>query len=95
MRPRRLSRLLAEAEEISPAAAALLLHRAVHAFSPQIGQHVDRGDPHALIAVRTGDEFDTPRFGGDDLLLQIALLGLPDDADSHDTDGLADEENPS
>ncbi|MFC8717707.1 hypothetical protein [Kitasatospora sp. NPDC057198] len=94
-RPRRLSRLLAEAEEISPATAALLLHRAVHAFSPQIGQHIDRGDPHALIAVRTGDEFDTPRFGGDDLLLQIALLGPPDDADSHDTDGLADEETPS
>ncbi|MFF0295172.1 hypothetical protein ACFYST_18120 [Kitasatospora sp. NPDC004614] len=91
-RPRRLSQLLAEAEEIAPSTADLLLHRAVHAFSPQANQHRLQGDPSVLIAVRTGEPFDLPRFGGDDLLLQTAEIQLtPDSTEPNSTIDLAEE----
>ncbi|MFJ5228876.1 hypothetical protein ACIQBJ_03150 [Kitasatospora sp. NPDC088391] len=91
-RPRRLSRLLMEAEEIAPSTADLLVHRAVNAFSPQANQRRLQGDPDVLIAVRTGDPLDLPRFSGDDLLLQTVAFHPADDSTApHDNDGLSEE----
>ncbi|MBO1415672.1 hypothetical protein [Streptomyces sp. FH025] len=75
--PRTLSDLLMAAEAIAPSTATLLLHRAVHAFSPELGQHIEQGDTEVLLAVRSGGQLDLPRFGGDDLLLQTASISEP------------------
>ncbi|MFF4717009.1 hypothetical protein ACFY2V_37305 [Streptomyces eurythermus] len=75
--PRPLSDLLIEAERTSPGTAALLLHRAVNAFSPAVDERTQRGESHVLVGVRTGGLLDVPRFGGDDLLLYSAAITEP------------------
>ncbi len=90
--PRTLSALLTQAQAIAPSTAALLLHRAVHAFSPELGEHIDQGDSEALLAVRTGDRVDLPRFGGDDLLLQTASISTPPDGGEPDRTDYSTEE---
>ncbi|MFB8207614.1 hypothetical protein [Streptomyces sp. NPDC056010] len=77
--PRQLSGLLTEAERTAPSTAALLLHRAVNAFSPQVGESIARGESQVLVGVTTGERFDLPRFGGDDLLLCSAPIVPPPD----------------
>jgi hypothetical protein len=77
--PRPLSDLLTEAERTSPSTAALLLHRAVNAFSPAVDERIQRGESHVLVGVRTGDLLDLPGFGGDDLLLYSAAITTPPD----------------
>ncbi|WP_254407170.1 hypothetical protein [Streptomyces sp. GMY02] len=80
--PRPMSALLAEAGLTAPSTAALLLHRAVNAFSPVVGERIEHGDSHVLIGVRNGDLLDLARFGGDDLLLHsVPITSPPDDTD--------------
>ncbi|MFJ9884498.1 hypothetical protein ACIQRW_01365 [Streptomyces sp. NPDC091287] len=78
--PRQLSDLLTEAERNAPSTAALLLHRAVNAFNPHVGESIARGDSRLLVGVATGDRFDHPHFGGDGLLLYSAPIVSPPDA---------------
>ncbi|MER8046558.1 hypothetical protein [Streptomyces sp. NPDC094032] len=74
--PRTLSDLLTEAESRASSAAELLLHRAVNAFQPAVGEHIARNAAHVLVGVGTGERFDLPRFGGDDLLLRSVPITL-------------------
>ncbi|MET7745942.1 hypothetical protein [Streptomyces sp. NPDC005385] len=83
--PRQLSELLVEAERTAPTTAALLLHRAVNAFHPLVGECVTRGDSRVLVGVSTGGCFELPRFGGDDLLLSSVPIVLPADLDNDST----------
>ncbi|WP_317452952.1 hypothetical protein [Streptomyces sp. CBMA29] len=64
-----LSAVLAEARTYGPAVERLVLHDAVHAFSPALSEAVLRGDPSLLIAVRSPGHIDSPALGGDDFLL--------------------------
>lgn len=84
--PRALSDLLIEAERMAPSTAALLLHRAVNAFSPHVKERVDRRDPRVLVGVGTGERFDVPRFGGDDLLLYSVPIIPRDDGSEPERD---------
>lgn len=73
-RPQRLSGLLAQARQADPEVARLVALRALHAYSPEVGAAVGRGDEHALIAVDDGAVLDDEEFGGADLLLATARI---------------------
>ncbi|WP_369172947.1 hypothetical protein AB5J49_35520 [Streptomyces sp. R28] len=83
--PRQLSDLLAEAEHTARSTATLLLHRAFHALDPQVGERIARGDSRVLVGVGTGDRFDVPHFGGDDLLLCSVPITRPPDGTDPDS----------
>ncbi|MFH0173996.1 hypothetical protein [Streptomyces cacaoi] len=87
---RTLSALLAEAREYGPAVERLVLHDAVHAFSPAVSEALLRGDPSLLIGVPISGELDSPALGGDEFLLSRVRLQAPED-ESRD-DGFRDEE---
>jgi hypothetical protein len=77
--PRPLSDLMTEAQMTAPSTAALLLHRAVNAFSPVVGERIEHGDSHVLIGVRNGRLLSLAHFGGDDLLLHSVPITMPRD----------------
>jgi hypothetical protein len=72
--PRRLSGLLAEAREVDPALARLVVLRVLYAVSPELGVALRQGDDRILIAVDDGTPLTDEEFGGDDLLVGMAQI---------------------
>jgi hypothetical protein len=72
--PRRLSGLLAQARTVDPDLAALVVLRALHAFSPEVGTAVRQGERRLVVAVDDGTALEDPDFGGADLLLAEARI---------------------
>lgn len=72
--PRRLSGLLAEARETDPDLAGLVVLRAVHAFSPEVGTAVRQGERRLTVAVDDGTRLVDAEFGGADLLVAQARV---------------------
>jgi hypothetical protein len=72
--PRRLSGLLAEARAIDPDLTELVVLRAVHAFSPEVGTAVRQGERWLLVAVDDGTDLLDAEYGGADLLVARARL---------------------
>lgn len=72
--PRRLSGLLAEARAIDPDLTGLLVLRALHAFSPEVGAAVPRGERQVLLAVDDGTGLEDAEYGGADLLVASARI---------------------
>ncbi|WP_406403972.1 hypothetical protein [Streptomyces uncialis] len=87
---RTLTALLSEARGHSPAVERLVLHDAVHAFSPALSEALLRGDRSLLIAVPVSGELDSPSAGGDELLL--SRLGLENSGGELDDGGLREKE---
>ncbi|MEU1281574.1 hypothetical protein [Streptomyces sp. NPDC005805] len=75
---RPLSVLLSEARAHGPAVERLVLHEAVHAFSPALSEAVLRGEDSVLIATPTLGELESPSFGGDELLISRVRLTAPE-----------------
>jgi hypothetical protein len=80
---RTLSNLLAEARAHGPGVERLVLHDAMHAFSPAISEAVLRGETSVLMAAPApeGGELVSPRLGGDELLVSRVRVEIPEDAD--------------
>lgn len=85
-----LSALLSEARDYGPMVERLVLHDAVHAFSPALSEAMLRGDSSVLIAVPAVGELDSPSVGGDELLISRVRLKAPEG--EWDDDGSRDEE---
>ncbi|MFJ6786751.1 hypothetical protein [Streptomyces angustmyceticus] len=85
-----LSTLLAEARRHSPAVERLVLHGAVHAFSPGLSEALLRRDHSVLVSVPVEGALDSPFLGGDELLVSRIRLEVPEGA--LDDDGLQDKE---
>ncbi|MFI9393994.1 hypothetical protein ACIG53_24310 [Streptomyces bauhiniae] len=71
---RPLSTLLTEARAYGPTVERLVLHDAMHAFSPALSEAVLRGDSSVLIAVPTIGDLDSPHVEGDELLVSRVRL---------------------
>ncbi|MGW3955672.1 hypothetical protein ACWEKM_33215 [Streptomyces sp. NPDC004752] len=71
---RTLSDLLDEAAALDPELPELVALLALHAYSPQTGTALRRGDDQVLLAVHAGNRLDSQGFEGDDLLLTTARL---------------------
>ncbi|MEU1016111.1 hypothetical protein [Streptomyces sp. NPDC005898] len=87
---RSLSALLSEARVHGPSVERLVLHDAVHAFSPALSEAMLRGDSTVLIATPAVGELDVPSLGGDELL--ISRVGLKAPEGEWDDDVSRDEE---
>jgi hypothetical protein len=72
--PRRLSGLLAQARTIDPDLAGLVVLRALHAFSPEVGTAVRQGERRLVVAVDDGTALADLEYGGSDLLLAQARI---------------------
>jgi hypothetical protein len=70
--PRRLSGLLADARVVDAELPMLVMLRALHAVSPEVGTARRQGDGRILIAVDDGTRLDDEGFGGADLLVGVA-----------------------
>ncbi|MET9479975.1 hypothetical protein [Streptomyces sp. NPDC006638] len=82
--PTKLSDLLSAARELGPTVERLVLHEAVHAFSPAVSEAVLRGDPSMLIAIVEEGGLTSPALGGGELLLSRVGLHDPVDEPDHD-----------
>ncbi|MFE7868753.1 hypothetical protein ACFUYE_00165 [Micromonospora humida] len=79
---RPLSELLVEAAELDEDLPALVSLLATHAYAPELGSAMRRGQQHVLLALPTGDALPLAGVGGvhgDDLLLTAVAL-LDDEA---------------
>ncbi|MFF3552274.1 hypothetical protein ACFYXL_02510 [Streptomyces tsukubensis] len=85
-----LTNLLSEARTHGRAVERLVLHDAVHAFSPAFSEALLRGDRSMLIAVPVTGEIDSPSAAGDELL--ISRLGLENPEGALNDDGLQEKE---
>jgi len=72
--PRRLSGLLGEARRIDGDLAGLVVLRALHAFSPEVGSAVRQGERWLVLAVADGTDLMDTEYGGADLLVARARL---------------------
>ena len=78
---RTLSGLLDEAAALDPELPELVALLALHAYGPQTGTALRRGDARVLVAVHADAGLDSQGFEGDDLLLTTARLVDPATAD--------------
>ncbi len=76
---RRLSELLATAREAAAELPTLVVLRTVHAVGTAIATVRSQGDPSVLVAVDDGTVLRDPEFGGADLLVATAAVGLAGD----------------
>jgi hypothetical protein len=72
--PRRLSGLLDEARAADPDLVGLVVLRALHAFSPEVGAAARRGERRVVVAVDDGTDLMDIDYGGADLLVASARL---------------------
>nr|WP_095877457.1 hypothetical protein [Streptomyces sp. TLI_235] len=77
---RSLSSLLEDAARIDPDLPSLVALLGVHAYSPDVGAALRRGDDHVRVAARTDSVLDSAGFYGDDLWLTTARLQPPDNS---------------
>lgn len=87
---RLLSALLSEARAHGPVVERLVLHDAVHAFSPALSEAMLRGDGSVLIATPTVGALEGLAVGGDELLISRVRLEVPES--DWEEDDLRDEE---
>jgi hypothetical protein len=79
--PRRLSGLLDEARAADPDLVGLVVLRALHAFSPEVGAAARRGERRVIVAVDDGSDLMDIDYGGADLLVASARLNQESTAD--------------
>ncbi|WP_046500746.1 hypothetical protein [Streptomyces odonnellii] len=74
--PRRLSGLLSDARRSDPELPYLVALLAIHAASPPVGTAHRQGEERLLFAVDDGTPLEDPEFGGADLIVGVARLGV-------------------
>jgi hypothetical protein len=71
---RRLSGLLGTAREVNADLTGLVVLRALHAFSPEVGTAVRQGERRLVVAVDDGTALAEDDYGGADLLVACARV---------------------
>jgi hypothetical protein len=82
----RLSRLLAAARETDPDLPPLVALRVLHAVGSAVATARSQGDEAVLLALDDGTVLADAEYGGADLLVGVAGVGVLSDADERRED---------